>query len=83
MTEKVEIYECIGKGGRYRKIMTAKPAGQATVPAVFYQCEATGEVYWRYLPDFQQRMRLVCIQDDNGSRPVGWGCNPPKPSTKP
>lgn len=64
MTPKVEIYECVGKGGRYRKILTAKPAGQATEPAVFYQCESTGEVYWRYQWDFEQRMKLVCIKDE-------------------
>ena len=61
---KVEIYECIGKGGRYRKIMTAKPAGKATEAAVFYRCESTGETYWRYQQDFAERMRLVRIKDE-------------------
>ena len=71
---KTEIYECIGKGGRYRKITTAKPAGTSKDHGeiVAYQCESTGEMYYRTAQDFVERMRLVCVKDD-AARPVGWG----------
>lgn len=66
---KTEIYECIGKGGRYRKIMTAKPSGTSKDHGeiVVYQCESTGQMYYRTAQDFVERMRLVQIKD----------CNPP------
>mgnify|MGYP000284681614 CR=1 FL=1 len=72
---KVEIYECIGKGGRYRKILTAKPAGTSKDHGeiVAYQCESTGQMYYRTAQDFVERMRLVCVKDDDAARPVGWG----------
>lgn len=72
---KTEIYECIGKGGRYRKILTAKPAGTSKDHGeiVAYQCESTGQMYYRAAQDFVGRMRLVCVKDD-AARPVGWGC---------
>lgn len=75
MTPKVEIYECVGKGGRYRKVLNAKPAGTAKEHGaiVLYQCESTGEMYYRFEQDFTERMAVVCIRDD-AVRPVGWGC---------
>jgi len=75
MTPKVEIYECAGKGGRYRKVLNAKPAGTAKEHGaiVVYQCESTGEMYYRFDQDFTERMAVVCIRDDV-ARPVGWGC---------
>lgn len=63
MHKYVHFYECIDKGGLYRLIMTAKPAGTATEEAVFYQCEDTGQAYWRYASDFDRRMRLVRVTD--------------------
>lgn len=59
---RVEVYECIGKGGRYQWIGGAMPAGymkKATGQMVIYRCMYSGQLYVRELADFCQRMRLV------------------------
>ena len=58
---KTEIYECIGKGGRYRKIATATPAGTSKDHGeiVIYQCVDTNVVFYRTADDFDRRMNLV------------------------
>lgn len=55
------LYTCIGKGGRYGVLFSAKGAGTSkdVGDIVIYQCYKTGVVYFRTVEDFLTRMQPI------------------------
>jgi hypothetical protein len=59
-----KIYECIGKGGRYRVLSMTVGAGTCKGQhLIVYQCIDDGECYHRTLDDFKERMSIVKEQE--------------------
>ena len=60
------IYECIGKGGRYRILAKTIGAGKSRGEhLIVYQCLEDGECYHRTIDDFEDRMRLIEVEPDD------------------
>lgn len=54
-------YSCVGKGGLYSVTSFPKPAGVSKTydGIVIYEDLRTGEEYWRFKGDFEDRMEVV------------------------
>lgn len=59
-------YTCKGKGGRYCVLANAMPAGTSKDrgPVIVYQDIESGDVYYRTLDDFKERMELVGVAEN-------------------
>ena len=59
----MSLYTCKGKGGRYRLLGCALPAGYARAqrgkPVFVYEEVATGELFYRTEADFNDRMEKI------------------------